>query len=298
VAEADLGLRKLTAVADLDDALVTALVPLKTYDAQYLAEALDSIVAQTRPTWRMFVIVDPEDVRELTRVVQPWLADARIQLARNEGARLAGAINTGMRRATTDHVAILLADDAWSPRAVAVLEDRIRAAPHVDFFHSARVIVNDDGTAISSVHRPRDAVTLADFFVGAPVKHLLCWRRTMGLAIGGLDERSPSHGPDDFDFPWTMAEHGAIFESIADCLYIYRDHRRIPRLSTHMPRRVAERELYRIYRKHGMARRDARARVAHDRHAHLRQNLFRNRLDARLRLRFGQTPVAWRDTYR
>jgi glycosyltransferase involved in cell wall biosynthesis len=285
-------------VPDLEEALVTVLVPLKTYDARYLSEALDSITAQTSPSWRMLVIVDPEDERQLTRVVQPWLADARVQLVTNDGLRLAGALNTGMRRASTSHVAILLADDAWSPCAVAVLDQRIRAARHVDFFHSARRIVDDDGNEISTVHRPRAVVGLADFFVGAPVKHLLCWRRTMALAIGGLDERSPSHGPDDFDFPWTMAEHGAIFESIADCLYIYRDHRRVPRLSTHLPRRVAERELYRIYRKHGMIRRDARARVAHDRNLHLRQNLFRNRLDARLRLRFGRMPVAWRDTYR
>jgi len=31
-----------------------------------------------------------------------------------------------------------------------------------------------------------------------------------------------NHGPDDYDFPWTMAEAGAVFCAIKDPLYLYR----------------------------------------------------------------------------
>jgi glycosyltransferase involved in cell wall biosynthesis len=301
VATRDLDLPMLSAVHDpeaVDAPVVTALMPLKTYHLQYLSEALGSLTGQTCPQWQLLVIADPPDVQELARVLAPWLNDDRIELIANEGRRMAGAINTGMRHATTDFVAILLADDAWSPDAVAVLTRRIREVPHIDFFHSARRIVDDDGRPISSVHRPSPTVSLADFFERAPVKHLLCWRRAMGLAIGGLDERLSEIGPDDLDFPWTMAEHGALFEAIDDCLYIYRDHRRIARLTTHIPRRVAARELRRVYRKHGITRRQARARIEAARRTYLQQCLFQTRLDAQIRTRLGRIPAAWRDTYR
>lgn len=39
------------------------------------------------------------------------------------------------------------------------------------------------------------------------------------LACGGLDESLNSVWPDDYDLPWTMAEHGAMFKAISECLY-------------------------------------------------------------------------------
>jgi hypothetical protein len=120
----------------------------------------------------------------------------------------------------------------------------------------------------------------------------------MALAIGGLDERSPSVGPDDMDFPWTMAEHGARFGAIDDCLYLYRDHRRVFRLTTHLPRRVHTREHRRIFRKHGLSRGQVRARVDAARRSFLQQCLFESRLEALVRTTVGRIPPPWRDTYR
>jgi hypothetical protein len=40
-----------------------------------------------------------------------------------------------------------------------------------------------------------------------------------------MDGTLNSVGPDDFDFPWSMAEHGAVVRAIPDCLYLDRDHR-------------------------------------------------------------------------
>ena len=85
------------------------------------------------------------------------------------------------------------------------------------------------------------------------MRNLLCWRRQKGLSVGGLDESLNSVGPDDYDFPWTMAERGARFRAVYECLYYYRDHRRGYRLTTHLPRRVQRREEDRIQRKHGVS---------------------------------------------
>jgi glycosyltransferase involved in cell wall biosynthesis len=273
-------------------------MPVKNPHPDYFTEALGSLREQTSPRWRLLVIVEPSDLGRSTAELSAWTIDPRISVIPNEGVRLAGAINTGMRHATTEFVGLLFADDLWAPDAVAVLEDHIQRYANADFFHSARRIIDDEGRPISSVHPPRTSVTLADFSKYSPVKHLLCWRRSMGLVVGGLDERSLSVGPDDLDFPWTMAEHGAIFCPIGQCLYVYRDHRSGTRLTTHLPLSVHVQELRRMLRKHGMTRRAANRRIRSARRSHLQQCLYRSDLDRRIRNWLGRQPKVWRDSYR
>ena len=105
---------------------------------------------------------------------------------------------------------------------------------------------------------------------------------------------------DDFDFPWTMAEHGATFTAIPDCLYLYRDHREFFRLTTHLPLSHHKREIARIMRKHGRrARRRSRPPWPAPSGAYLRQCLYRSRLDRWLkRLRGTRRRGGWRESYR
>jgi hypothetical protein len=102
-----------------------------------------------------------------------------------------------------------------------------------------------------------------------------------------MDESLNSVGPDDFDFPWTMAERGAVFHAVPDCLYLYREHRSCYRLTTHLPRSVQSRELRRILRKHGIGWLDATRAAAAARRGYLRQCLYRSPLDRWLKRRFG-----------
>lgn len=278
---------------------LTALLPLKNYEPRFLAEALESLFRQTRPDWRLVIVAEPEDAAPLRAVLAAALEDPRVRLTVNRGRKLAGAFNTGMREAETEFVAILLADDLWALTAVAVLEECIARYPEVDFFHSARRIVDESGQPISDVHRPPEHFTLADFIWTSPVKHLLCWRREKALSFGGMDESLESVGPDDWDFPWMMLEHGAVFKAVAECLYIYRDHRDAYRLTTHLPRSVHLRETRRILRKHGAAPAAISERLRQAKRSYLRQCLYRNRFDRWLKQAIGVAPrTGWRESYR
>jgi GT2 family glycosyltransferase len=118
------------------------------------------------------------------------------------------------------------------------------------------------------------------------------------LAVGGMDESLNSIGVDDFDFPWTMADHGARFVAVPECLYIARDHRAYFRLTTHVPRSTQVRELRRIMRKHGASRRMIRWRVAFARSSYLRQCLYANRLDRWVTRRLRGDPIeSWREPF-
>lgn len=277
---------------------ITVLLPLKYYERRFLAEALDSIFTQTVPQWRLLIIVEPEDLATFEVVLDNALRDERVCLVANEGRKLSGAFNTGMRAATTEFVGILFADDRWAPHAVETLQATVAAYPMADFFHSARRIVDGDGRPLSSVQQPPDSVSADDFIWTGTVKHLLCWRREKALSFGGMDESLNSVGPDDYDFPWTMLENGAVFQAVHECLYVYRDHRDGYRLTTHLPRSVHLKELRSILRKHGVSERLIRQRLRQSRRGYLRECLYRNELHRRIMTLLHLEPrKVWRDQY-
>jgi len=279
------------------DPTLTVLLPVKRYHEAFLRAAVGSVLDQTSQAWRLIVVTERAQVASLTAALAPALADPRLSLCVNEGRGLAGAFNTGMRRAPTDFVAILLGDDLWAPETVEVLGRRIADSPDADFLHSSRRYVDGAGRPISGVIAGRTSVSLADFAAGTPVKHLLCWRRDLALSFGGMDE-SIDLGPDDFDFPWCMAEHGATFAAVPECLYVYRDHRDAYRLTTDVPRSRQARQLAAVLRKHGLDRAAIRDRVQAARRSYLRQALYSSALDRSIK-RVTRTGArgGWRETY-
>ncbi len=256
---------------------------MKNYRVTFLREAFGSIFAQSVPDWRLIVIIEREADAELQAELATITDDSRVSVIFNQGRGLAGAFNSGMRAARTEFVSILLGDDLWAPRAVEALSAQIRDFPEVDFHHSGLRVIDDYGRFISGVRHPPKQITPANFIAGSPVKHLLCWRRAKALSFGGMDESMNNVGPDDYDFPWTMLERGAIFCRIDQCLYIYRDHRQGVRLTTHLPMSTHVRELHRILTKHRVPSKVAEERIRHAQRNYLRQCLYRNRFDRWLR---------------
>jgi glycosyltransferase involved in cell wall biosynthesis len=281
----------------MKECLITGLMPLKNYHGDFLKRAIGSVKSQTCPDWRLLIIVEKRDLRKFQKMLSPEPIDFRMEIIVNQGRKLAGAINTGMKHANTQFVAILLADDLWANHAIEVLSDRIRRYPEVDFFHSARRRIDANGNPVGPVHPPQKDVSAECFKRSSPVKHILCWRRNKGLAVGGLDETLNSVGPDDYDFPWTMAETGARFQALEECLYYYRVHLECFRLTTHLPLSVHKHEIARIFRKHGVDEATIRDKIARAEETYLKQCLYRSKLDLWLKHLIGIDPRKGREDY-
>ncbi len=273
---------------------LTALMPVRTYTPRYLADAINSLVEQTSPRWRLVVIDDGADRLGEFFAAHP---DDRIRIVPNEGSGFAAAVNTGLRAATTEFVALLFADDLWEPEAVEVLDRYVRAHPDVDVFHSGRRFVDADLTPVSGVYEARAHVDRNDFPSGSPVKHLLCVRRSLALSVGGVDARVLI-GTDDWDLPWCIADRGGRFMAVDACLYVFRDHRDHHRMTTHIPRSQQVRSLRRMLRKHGVDRVRIRRAIATAKRGYLRQCLYRSRFDRWLKQHFKHDAQrGWREPY-
>lgn len=269
----------------MTDPVLTVLMPVGAYRADYLEQAIGSLLGQTRADWRLLVIRNKGEVEQFAEEHRELLADERIEVIENEGRKLAGKLNTGMRHAGTEFVAELYADDMWSRDAVEVLTRCLERHPEADFFHSSRRFIDEKGRPLG-VRITQPDVTLADFRVRAPVTHLLCWRVSKALSFGGMDESLNSVGPDDFDFPWTMAEHDARFVAVPECLYVYRDDRELLRLTADLPLSTHLRELRRVLRKHDLSREQTERRLEEARTSYLQQGLYRSPVDRAIKRLF------------
>lgn len=279
-------------------ATVTVFIPVRHFHDRFLREAVRSVFAQTRADWRLLIVDHPESSHAVRAVLHSELQDPRVRIVAVEGNNLAAAYNTAMRSAETPFMAALMGDDSLEPQAVETLVCAIESSPAVDFFHTGRYFVDAGGQRLSSDYLPDRPETQETFRKYSPVKHLMCWRVERGLACGGLDETLENFGTDDYDFPWTMLDAGAVFRAIPRALYIFRDHREEYRLTTHVPRSVQRNGLRRILAKHGTPAADIR-QALRTQARYLRQSLFANTAHRWLRERTGFDPRdGWRESYR
>src|SRR5579863_3220302 len=94
---------------------VSVSVVIPAYNsAEYIAEALDSVVAQTFVDYEIIVVNDgSSDTGKLEKVLVPYLRLIRYIKQENNGP--SAARNVAIRAACGKYVALLDSDDRWLP---------------------------------------------------------------------------------------------------------------------------------------------------------------------------------------
>lgn len=99
------------------DELISIIVPVYNVE-KYIAETIDSVLAQTYPHWELLLVEDCSSDGTVNTIVcyLEKKSDSRIRLIRqpsNQGA--ARARNRGLEEARGRYIAYLDADDLWMP---------------------------------------------------------------------------------------------------------------------------------------------------------------------------------------
>lgn len=275
-------------------AVFTLLLPTRGQaEAPFLAEAVQSVLAQSDPDWRLLLL----DGGEQPALLPPDPRFSRLSVWPGRG--IAVALNLAMREVITPFVAVLHDDDLLHPQAVSSLKKALQEHPEADYFHSSRRFIDDSGQFISEIYEASPVVRLEDFLDTCPVKHLHCWRVAKALSLGGVDEGVQLHGGDDYDFPWRMAEAGARFQAISECLYFQRDHRTAPRLTTDVPLSSQLETLRTIFAKRGLPSAEIERQCRSRSDGYLRQALFKDEADREQKLASGfDRHTGWREITR
>ena len=108
----------------------------------YLAETIDSVVAQTLTDWEL-IVVDNGMSDEVVRIVEKYADDPRIRLIRQENKGLGGGIDAAAAHATGRYYTVLDSDDLLMPEFCARTAAVLDANPGIDMVGIDAYLFND-----------------------------------------------------------------------------------------------------------------------------------------------------------
>jgi glycosyltransferase involved in cell wall biosynthesis len=167
-------------------ATVAVIIPVFNQRC-FLADAIMSVLAQTRPADEIIVVDDGSTDNPAAVIAQ---FDA-VRLLRQDNRGPSAARNTGLRSCMTSHVVFLDADDRLLPTALEAGLACLEAHPSCAFVYGGHRRISDDGQPLGEekytpVGEDAHRTLLRGNRVGPPASAL--FRRDCLLALNGFDE--------------------------------------------------------------------------------------------------------------
>jgi glycosyltransferase involved in cell wall biosynthesis len=170
------------------DGRATVAVVIPTFNhARFLADAIMSVLAQTRPADEI-VVVDDGSTDDPAAVVARF---ENVRLIRQDNRGPSAARNTGLRNCEASYVSFLDADDRFLPTALATGLDCFVARPECAFVYGGYRYISENGQPIGpDCFKPINGdAHLALLHANQIVMHAtVLYRRECLLAINGFDE--------------------------------------------------------------------------------------------------------------
>lgn len=172
--------------------MISVVVPLYN-KGEFIARAVDSVLAQSMPDWEL-IVVDDGSSDNGPAVVEGY-RDARVRLVCQANAGVSAARNQGVYLAQAEHVAFLDADDYWAPEHLANLAQAVRQQPGCVAWATAYFVVSESGAARAIVlpaEQVGRTVVMSDYFAQIrshehPIhSSAVMMRRDVMLRLGGF----------------------------------------------------------------------------------------------------------------
>ena len=201
-------------------------VVIAVYNGEnFVAETLDSVLAQTCPATEVLVVDDGSTDR--TAEIVRGYGD-RVTLHSIQNGGVSAARNYGIQAAKNDYVALVDHDDLWTPDHLEGMGAELAAHPEADICYSGvRNLTYDEasGTFVLTELRKTPpasqmAETLMEYCAFTPSATVV--RREMVLAVGGFDSRYKNG--EDWDLWLRMVHAGAQFACSPKPTMLYRIH--------------------------------------------------------------------------
>jgi glycosyltransferase involved in cell wall biosynthesis len=202
----------------------TVVIP--AYNAGgFLAETLQSVLAQTYPPAEIIVVDDGS--KDNTAEVAESFGE-RVRLIRQVNAGVSASRNAGTAAASTEWVSFLDADDLWLPNHLLAHAAALAADPAADFCYSTyRTIRRSEGET-AWIPGPAVIPPAPEVFAQAVMDRCLIipsitsMRRSTLLDMGGFDGRF--NAVEDWDCWIRLSRRGARVVRVIELTSQYRIH--------------------------------------------------------------------------
>lgn len=204
--------------------------------AATLAETIESVLAQTFSDYETIVVNDGS-LDDTEQVLQRYAG--RINVFRQENRGLSGARNAGARVACGRWIALLDADDTWTPDKLQKVADAIPLHPEAVLFYSDATCFDTTGALSRGAFMPSHLAyppsmddMIACRFQILPSSAVI--RRDLYDRIRGFSEEFHTVGFEDIHFWLRLREQGP-FAYISERLVNYRVAPLLTRLEKYRP---------------------------------------------------------------
>lgn len=197
--------------------LVTVVIPCFNH-GRFVAEAFESVRAQTWSRWEAIVVDDgsSDDTPAILDALVARCADPRLTVHRQPNRGLSAARNAGLAAGAGEFFVPLDADDRLRPRMIEACMARLQAEPDLAFAYGHLQTFGDDPRVVRyppyNLHRLLDENQVT---VCALV------RKSAWATVGGY-KPAMIHGAEDWEFWLACAENDLYGARIDEVLFEYR----------------------------------------------------------------------------
>jgi glycosyltransferase involved in cell wall biosynthesis len=177
-------------------------VLMPTYNgANYLASALDSIIAQKATAFEgiEYIIVDDGSTDETLKIINSYQDKLPLKIIqRQRQGNWVANTNYALSVASADYVCFLHQDDLWLPKRLTVIKGLVQKYPEVNLFLNPSILIDERGKYLGLWQCPLPSLPtiindnlaierlLVQNFIAIPAP---VFKRELALKIGGLDEQ-------------------------------------------------------------------------------------------------------------
>lgn len=203
---------------------LTVLLPVFN-GAQYIAEAVESILRQTYTNFELLVINDGSTDDTLAILEGFAARDARVRVVSRENRGLIATLNQGLALSNTDLIVRMDADDVALPNRLE--RQAIFMAEHPEVAVCGTAMVFYETSEERHLPEGHDELKALSLF-NTPVFHpTVIMRKSRVLAVGGYSSNAPC--AEDYDLWERMLHAGSKFANLGEALLRYRLHPNVNR---------------------------------------------------------------------
>lgn len=198
--------------------LVTVGISMVREDFSEIELAIRSIYAQTVEDWELVVFLDGSPSEYLDRFQR--IDDRRVTIHRNERSQgLAANLNRLAHVANGKYIAIIAADDLWTPDRLEVQLRRLEQDDAPDVLAAQMIVISDNLTIEGAQKRAMIPESPRGWVVGTPLSHATAMAKTSWFRQHPYDEALIRAQDRAF---WIEAHQGSRIEILDDYVYYYR----------------------------------------------------------------------------
>lgn len=198
------------------------LMPVYNPPAEYLREAIGSVLGQHYGNWELCIVDDVSTEPHVAPLLREMAqCDQRIKLqTHKENGNLSIARNTGMKVATGDFICLLDHDDLLAPQALLRVAQELNMNPALKLLFSDEDKIDQHGTRYEPIFKPG---WNPELYLGQNyVHHLVVFEADLLHSVGGY--RAGYEGAEDYDCVFRASERiqPAQIHHIPEILYHWR----------------------------------------------------------------------------